>query len=48
MIDPCGTPARNYSRANVDHLEQLFVSADFKKSVKIFKTGPPIPFCSNL
>ena len=55
-IDPCGTPVRTslqdkcwpFRTDHLDHLDHLDRFLDFKKSVKIFKSGPPILFCFNL
>ena len=58
-MDPCDTMARtsltlvthwqeHHSRMNIDHLEQLFVSAVLRNQLKFFKRSQLIPFCSNL
>ena len=48
MLDPCGTLARTSLPDECWPLRTSLCFRDFKKSVKIFKGDPPIPFCSIL
>ena len=47
-IDPCGTPARTSLQYKCWPFRINLCFRDFKKSVQIFKSGPPIPFCPDL
>ena len=37
-----------HSRTNIDHLEQLFISAILRNQLTFLKRSQLIPFCSNL